>query len=66
MALSLFDHHQRLHDLEVLLGALAETFAMAPDNRELLEEVSRKLRARGAPRAAELLTGDRRSAPYRR
>lgn len=66
MAMSLFDHHQRLHDLEVVLCALVETCAANPANHALLAEARHKLRARGLRGAAELLSGDRVVAAYRR
>lgn len=66
MAMTLFDHNQRLHDLEAVLCALVDTASADPAKREMLKEVDRKLRARGARGAAELLAGDRVSAAYRR
>lgn len=66
MAMTLFDHNQRLHDLEAVLCALVESLSADPAKRDLLADVGRKLQSRGARGAAELLAGDRVSAAYRR
>lgn len=66
MAMTMFDHDQRLHDLEAVLCALVESLSHDPANRELLDAVGQTLRSRGARGAAELLAGDRVSAAYRR
>ncbi len=66
MAMTLFDHHQRLHDLEVTLCALVEAVAADPAHRPLLADVRQRLRAGGQRGAAELLSGDRVAAAYRR
>lgn len=66
MAMTLFDHHQRLHDLEATLCALVEAVAANPAHRPLLADVRQKLRTRGLRGAAELLAGDRAAAAYRR
>lgn len=66
MAMTLYDHQQRLDDLEVVVTALVETVSTHPNGRALLGEVVRRLRARGARGAAELLAGERAGAAYRR
>ncbi|MBI1197912.1 MAG: hypothetical protein GC203_08615 [Phenylobacterium sp.] len=66
MAMTMFDHDQRLHDLEAILCALVEELSLHPETRALLAAVGRKLRARGARGAAELLEGNRVLAAYRR
>lgn len=66
MAMTLYDHQQRLDDLEVAVTALVETVSTHPNGRAQLGEVVRRLRARGARGAAELLGGERAGAAYRR
>ncbi|CAN7289861.1 hypothetical protein LJR164_001455 [Phenylobacterium sp. LjRoot164] len=66
MAMTLFDHQKRLDDLEAALCALVETTASRPAGREQVDETIRRLRARGATGAADLLAGDRVEAAYRR
>lgn len=66
MAMTLFDHHRRLEDLEMLTATLAEAFSADPTKREVLAEVRHRLQTRGANGAADLLAGDLVSAPYRR
>jgi hypothetical protein len=66
MAMTLYDHQQRLDDLEVVLHALVETVSTHPNGRTQLGEVVRRLRARGARGAADLLAGEGAAAAYRR
>lgn len=66
MAMTLFDHQQRLDDLEAVLRALVETVSTHPTGRVQIGEVARRLRARGASGAADLLAGERAEAAYRR
>lgn len=66
MAQSLWDHHRRLEDLELAFEALRGLILVNPDNQLALRSAVQKLNARGAKGAAQLLAGDRASAPYRR
>lgn len=66
MAQSLWDHHRRLEDLELAFEALRGLMPVNPDNQLALRSAAQKLNARGAKGAAQLLAGDRASAPYRR
>jgi len=66
MAQSLWDHHRRLEDLEIAFEALRELFCAKPANEPALRGAAQILNARGAKGAAQLLLGDRASAPYRR
>lgn len=56
MALSLFDHHRRLHDLEHAFEALLDLMRQAGVDRPAVEAAARRLRARGQDSAAALLT----------
>lgn len=38
MAMTLFDHNQRLHDLEAVLCALVESLSADPAKRDLLAD----------------------------
>ena len=66
MAMSLFDHEQRLHDLElaleIVLGALLRD---QPDARLSVQAAARSLRGWGEAGAADLLTSAA-SRPYAR
>jgi hypothetical protein len=66
MAMTLFDHQQRLDDLELVVRTLVETASTHPSGRAQLGEVVRRLRARGANGAAALLAGEPAEAAYRR
>lgn len=56
MPLSLFDHHRRLHDLEVAVRALLDLLIVeAPAAGESIDLAARTLRARGEAGAARLL-----------
>jgi hypothetical protein len=55
MALSLFDHHRRLHDLEAALGALLEILPSVGVAPEAIDAAAGRLRVRGRPGAAALL-----------
>lgn len=62
MPLSLFDHEQRLHDLEVGLRTLLDLLIIeAPSARDSVEIAARVLTARGEGGAARLLTDVARS-----
>lgn len=67
MAMSMFDHHLRLRDVETALCALLEV--LRPSRPELsadLDEAIRRLKARGEKGAADLLAGNPTHAAYRR
>ena len=66
MALSLWDHHRRLEDLELAFESLRGLISAQPDHAPGLRLAVQKLNAQGAKGAAQLLVGDRVSAPYRR
>jgi len=61
MALSLFDHHRRLHDLEHALEAMLDLMLQAGVGRPAMDAAARRLRARGQDGAAALLTRSPRS-----
>jgi hypothetical protein len=66
MSQSLWDHHRRLEDLELAFEALRRVVFVNPGHELALQSAVHTLKARGAKGAAELLVGDRASAPYRR
>lgn len=66
MTQSLWDHHRRLEDLELAFEALRSLVSAEPGREVALRNAARNLRARGASGAAELLTDNRATAPYRR
>lgn len=66
MALSLWDHHRRLDDLERVVDALRDLLPTDADSRQALQAAAQKLKTNGAEGAAQLLVGDRVTAPYRR
>jgi hypothetical protein len=56
MALSLFDHERRMHDLEVGFRALLDLLIIeTPASRETIDQVARTLHVRGEEGAARLL-----------
>ena len=56
MAVSLFDHERRLHDLEVGFRALMDLLIIeTPATRDTLEQAARTLHVRGETGAARLL-----------
>lgn len=66
MAMTLFDHQQRLHDLEVVLCALVASFSTTPSGQAQIGDVVARLRADGEKGGADLLVNGRATAPYRR
>lgn len=66
MAQSLWDHHRRLDDIERVIDVLRGMVAADPKHHPALREAVHKLNVKGAKGAAQLLTGDRVLAPYRR
>jgi hypothetical protein len=67
VTLTLNDHDLRIEDLEIAIEALARLFAAGGDERRAaLHDAIRKLKADGAAGAANLLAGQRMTAPYRR
>ncbi len=66
MALSLWDHHRRLEDLELAVGMLRELLPADTDGGQALQNAAHKLKTRGAEGAAQLLIGERVAAAYRR
>lgn len=66
MSQNLWDHHRRLEDLELVFEALRAQVFGAPGDELALRSAVQRLNARGAKGAAQLLAGDRASAPYRR
>ncbi len=66
MPLSLWDHHRRLEDLELGFESLRGLISAQGDQGPGLRQAVQKLDAQGAKGAAQLLVGDRASAPYRR
>jgi hypothetical protein len=63
MALSLFDHERRLHDLEVGFRALLDLLIIeTPASRISVEEAARTLHVRGETGAARLLMQAGRAA----
>lgn len=67
MAMTTFDHHLRLHDLEAALCTLLEV--LRPGRPELsadIDEAVRLLKSRGEKGAAALLAGEPAQAAYRR
>lgn len=66
MALSLFDHEQRLRDLEVSIKALLDLLLVeAPAARDAVALAARTLKSRGETGAARLLV-DAASRSYAR
>lgn len=61
MAMSLHDHHRRLHDLEVVFRGLLELALREPARRGELAEMARQLAVRGEDGAAALLNDHSRS-----
>jgi hypothetical protein len=61
VAISLHDHHRRLHDLEVVLSALLEFALRDPNNRPKLSEIVGALASRGEDGAVGLLLQRARS-----
>jgi hypothetical protein len=66
MSMSLWDHHQRLADLEIAFEVLRDLASADPEKRAALHGAAYALRGRGAKGAAELIVGDRASVSYRR
>lgn len=56
MAMSLWDHEQRLRDLELALQALTEIVCADPAARRELDRAVQSLRSAGARGAAEVLS----------
>ena len=56
MALSLWDHDRRLHDLELALGALLEIVGRNGEARAALLSAAQAFKARGDEGAAALLS----------
>lgn len=67
MSLNLHDHSLRLADLELAVHALTEALTGSEAaKRQAVVEAARKLQARGAKGAADLLAGRFAEAAYRR
>jgi hypothetical protein len=67
MAMSLWDHHLRLRDLEIAVTVLLEALRRGrPEFGTNVDEAVRKLRSQGEKGAIALLEGEPARAPYRR
>ncbi len=65
MTMTLHDHHLRLNDLELALGALIQTLDDG-EGPASVRAAADQLRSRGAKGAADLLDGTPANAAYRR
>jgi hypothetical protein len=66
MAISLYDHHRRIEDLEAALDALRRLIVDSAPQKAAVTEAARKLRVSGRSGAAALLEGAALPAAYRK